>query len=139
MKMKGVIGVLIMLFFTASCSLPDDEGSPVSFEIVKILSVGVPANFRLGNTHEITIRYEKPSTCHVFSGFEVEPNLNARTVTAVTAVIPDGNCTDLTDTSEEQVLRFKVTSNGSYIFKFFTGLNANGLPEYIEHEIFVQQ
>lgn len=138
MKMKYVFGIFVMLLLsTASCSLPDNEGSPVSFEIVKIVSVELPNSFTLGETHDIVVRYEVPSTCHVFSGFEVIPLLNQRTVNAVSTVIPNGNCVDQQQVFEEQVYRFRVTSNGSYIFKFFTGLDADGLPEYIEREVFV--
>ena len=137
MKMKYFFGTIItLLLFVGSCSLPD-EGSPVSFEIVKIVSVALPDSFTLGETHDIVVRYEVPSNCHVFSGFEVVPVLNQRTVNAVATVIPNGNCVDTQQVFEEQVYRFRVTSNGSYVFKFFTGLDADGIPEYIEREVFV--
>jgi len=137
MKSRFFLGVVLALFVTASCSLSEDDSSPVSFVVVNIDSVVLPDVFRLGETHDITIRFEKPSTCHTFSGFEVEPNLNVRTVNAVSAVIPNGDCVDLDAVFEEQVYRFRVTSNGSYVFKFFAGLDDNGVAYYLEHEVFV--
>jgi hypothetical protein len=62
-----------------------------------------------------------------------------RTVNAVSAVIPAGDCVKVDTVYEGQVYRFKVTSNGSYVFKFFIGLDVGGVAQYLERKIFVAE
>lgn len=130
---------MLIMVVISSCSIENDEGVPFTYEIAKVNNVQFPEFFVFGQTHDIVVQYEQPSTCHLFSGFEVVTDLNVRTVNAVTAVLATGDCMDLENHIEEQVLQFRATSNGSFVFKFFAGLNPNGEPQYIEREIFVQQ
>jgi hypothetical protein len=136
MKIRLVLLFTVFIIATSSCSVSSDDGIPVNFDVVKIESVQVPDVFRFGETHDIIVRFEKPSTCHVFSGFDVIPESNVRTIYAVSTVVSDGGCVFMEQQYEEQVYRFNVTSTGSYVFRFFAGNNDNtGEPTFIVREV----
>lgn len=130
----------VFLIVTSSCSVSSDDGTPVNFDVVIIESVQVPDFLRFGETHDIVVRIEKPSTCHVFSGFDVIPETNVRTIYAVSTVVSSSGCVLNNQQFEEQVYRFNVTSTGSYVFKFFAGNNqVTGEPTFIVREVLVVQ
>jgi hypothetical protein len=62
-----------------------------------------------------------------------------RTVKAVSAMIPAGDCVNVDTFYEEQVYRFRGTSNGSYVFKIFIGLDVGDVAQYLERKIFVAE
>lgn len=140
MKIRLVMLFTVFLIVTSSCSVSSDDGTPVNFDVVIIESVQVPDFLRFGETHDIVVRIEKPSTCHVFSGFDVIPETNVRTIYAVSTVVSDGGCVFNDQQFQEQVYRFNVTSTGSYVFRFFAGNNDDtGEPTFIVREVPVVQ
>ncbi len=64
-------------------------------------------------------------------------DLNERVVTVVAAVT-NRDCVEELITTQEN-LRFLAASNGSYVFKFFTGLDVNNEPTYLEYTIPVEE
>jgi len=60
--------------------------------------------------------------------------LNARSISVVLANLDSGGCEDV-DIPEEQNLRFTAASNGSYVFRFFNGFDANNEEIYLEHMV----
>lgn len=133
----GTILILCIVFSISSCELPDD-GLQVTYEAVSIDSVQMPQTFTFGERYDIPVYYTRPTSCHVFEGFNVEANLNERKIAAVLARLDAGDeCTD-ENVVEEQSLRFTAASNGTYIFKFLTDEDINGDgsgPDYLEYEV----
>lgn len=127
-----MIAVLSAISIT-SCELPE-EGLRVSYDVVAVDSVQMPATFNFGQTYDIPVFYKKPSDCHVFEGFNVTPELNIRNISTVLARLDGGDCVD-GNLPEEQSLRFTAASNGSYIFRFFNGVGANGEATYLEYDV----
>ena len=123
-----------MLF--ASCSI-DDDGTSFSFEILPVESVDIPEEFELGETYPITVSYFRPSTCHAFKEFYYLKENNERTVAPITYVFDNNDCEILDDNLVEATFNFKVTSNGSYIFKFWQGEDADGETQYLTIEVAV--
>ncbi|MFY0712066.1 hypothetical protein J1D01_00180 [Seonamhaeicola sp. NFXS20] len=132
--MKRVIALCLTLLFFASCSV-DDDGANYSFEILPVESVDMPTEFVLGETYPITISYFRPSTCYAFRDFYYLKELNERTVAPINYVFEDDNCETLTDELVEVTLNFIVTSNGSYIFKFWQGDDDNGESQFLTIEV----
>ena len=123
-----------MLF--ASCSI-DDDGTSFSFEILPVESVDIPEEFELGETYPITVSYFRPTTCHAFKEFYYLKENNERTVAPITYVFDNNDCEILDDNLVEATFNFKVTSNGSYIFKFWQGEDADGETQYLTIEVAV--
>lgn len=133
--MKKLIALSLALVLLVSCSIDNENGSNYSFEILPVESVDIPSEFTLGETYPITVTYLKPSSCHLFKEFYYSKNLNERTVAPITIVYEDNNCETLDTTTEDATFNFIVTGNGSYIFKFWQGEDANGEDQYLTIEV----
>ncbi|AZQ43221.1 hypothetical protein [Nonlabens ponticola] len=138
MRFKFYAALMILAFAVSSCEIGDDDGAiPVQFEVVAITGVDIDDTFEFGETNEITIRYNLPSDCHSFEGFNVQSLLNNREVRVVTGFVDVGDCVRELK-PEEQTLEFLAASNGTYNFKFFTGFDENNEPEFLEYEVEVE-
>lgn len=133
MKYFLIIVAIIAAMSLNSCEISDD-GLRVSYDVVAIDSVQMPATFSFGQTYEIPVFYNKPTDCHVFEGFNIIPQLNIRNISTVMARLDSGGCQD-GQFPEEQTLRFTAASNGSYIFRFFTGFDANNEETFLEYTV----
>ncbi|WP_242083742.1 hypothetical protein [Aestuariivivens sediminis] len=133
MKNIFILGFVFMLL--VSCSINDDSDSYV-LEILPVESVDMPDEFVLGQTYPITVYYYRPTTCHTFRNFYYVKDNNIRTVAPITYVFENhNNCSDLADDLVEATFNFIVTSNGSYIFKFWQGENIDGEDQYLTIEV----
>ena len=132
--MKRLLVLCLTLVLFASCSL-DDNSTDYSFEILPVESVDIPEAFELGEIYPITVSYVRPTTCHSFREFYYLKENNERTVAPVNYVFEQNNCEDLEESLVEATFNFIVTSNGSYIFKFWQGEDANGEDQYLIIEV----
>ncbi len=132
--MKKLLVLCVTLILFASCSV-DDDSTNFSFEVLPVESVDIPDEFTLGQVYPITVSYIKPSNCHVFREFYYLKENNERTVAPIDYVFERNDCIDLTDVLVEETFNFIVTSNGSYIFKFWQGEDATGEDQYLTIEV----
>lgn len=126
--------VICLTLILASCSV-DDGAIDYSFEILPVESVDIPDEFILGETYPITVSYFKPSSCHTFREFYYLKNNNERTVAPINYVLENNDCETLENELIENTFNFIVTSNGSYIFKFWQGEDADGENQYLTIEV----
>jgi len=133
--MKKIIALFALLVALNSCS-PSD-GVEYQLKLVPIASVDIPTEFTLGQTYPITVRYNKPTTCYYFNQLYYEKDLNVRTVAVECAEEQSNNCHELSgaDAVSEFTFNFYVTSNGSYIFKFYQGKDENGQDLFLQYEV----
>jgi hypothetical protein len=140
-KMKMKFRILMLLTITAvilnSCSLDDSDAPIVNYQVLPVVEVELPLAFTFGQIHSIPVIFEYTNSCQQFAGFEVSSDLNERVVTVVAAVT-NRDCVEELITTQEN-LRFLAASNGSYVFKFFTGLDVNNEPTYLEYTIPVEE
>lgn len=132
--MKKSIAILFLVFTTLSCSLNNDEPN-YHLQTLPVVSVDIPTEFVLGETYPITVYYYRPSNCHTFAGFYYDKYLNERTVAVQNYVEDCTNYIALNDYLVENTFNFYVTNNGSYIFKFWQGEDANGDDIFLEIEV----
>lgn len=132
--MRRLILLLVLLAAFISCS-PNDDTPRFHLELVPAVSVEMPDSFELGGVYTITVWYNRPTTCHFPDGFYYESNLNERTFAVQNIVEEKSGCTDLADELISDTFNFKVLSNGSYVFKFWTGVDSEGANTFIEREI----
>lgn len=133
--MKKIIVLLTLFIVLNSCSKEDD--TQYSFKLMAIESVDIPAEFTLGETYPITIHYTAPTSCYLFNYFYYEKDLNIRTIAIENAIAIRNDCQDLNaeNSLKSYTFNFYVTSNGSYIFKFYQGKNSEGNSIFLEYEI----
>ena len=131
--MKRLIIITLSLILFASCS--SDDNLEYSLEILPVESVNIPESFTLGEIYPITVSYLRRTTCHSFKEFYYRKNLNERTVAVINYNVQNNNCNDLSDELVEATFNFIVTSNGSYIFKFWQGVDENDEDQYLIIEV----
>lgn len=134
--MKKIFSLLAIILLFSGCSNNTDNNESVYYDLLPVYDFELPASFDLGETYLLKIRYARPSSCHGFNQFYYKKELNVRTIAIESTVFVGSNCTTYTDTVlAEQFLEFKVTNNGSYIFKFWKGKDAQGVDQYEEVEV----
>ncbi|MDO5972574.1 hypothetical protein [Flavivirga jejuensis] len=131
---KFFVLCLIAVLSASSCSLDDDDQN-FSLEILPVESVDIPDEFTLGETYPVTVSYLRPSTCHAFKEFYYLKENNERTIAPINYVFERDNCENLQEELVEATFDFTVTSNGSYIFKFWQGKDTDGESQYLTIEI----
>jgi len=134
LAMKKFALFCLTLLLLTSCSVDDDSAS-FTFEALPVESVDIPEEFVMGETYPITVSYYRPSTCHVFRDFYYKKENNQRTVAPVNYVFEENNCDTLNEVLTEATFNFLVTSNGSYIFKFWQGKDENDESQYLTIEV----
>ena len=122
-----------------SCSL-DDDSANFEFEYLEILEAEVPQSFDLNEVYEIKVTYLRPNDCTYFEGFDV---IKEEETTRQVAVI-GSTLTEQKDCAEiaqqvEATFDFKVIYTKDYLFKFYTGEDEEGNPQFIEIEVPVNQ
>jgi hypothetical protein len=132
---KVFIALLISLTFF-SCSLNDDLQS-VNLEIVAIQNVEMPTAYKVDSITQIPISYVLPTSCHEFSNFYYNSIGNERTVAVYCVKNNNQNCIPSPNYEITVPLNFKPKNTGNYHFRFWTGVNENGVDQYIEHEVVV--
>lgn len=132
--MKNLFLIFGLVLIFSSCDVGSDGNNYYSV-ILPVYEAEVPQEFVLGNTYYIKIKYKRPTVCHEFAGFYFDKHLNERTIAVQNNVSEGSNCLILQDNIVEANLKFYVTNNGSYIFKFWKGINSQGEDEFYEVEV----
>lgn len=133
--MKKIVSLFALLLILNSCSPGDD--TQYSYRLIPIESIDIPAEFTLGETYPITVHYTVPTSCYHFSSLYYEKDLNVRTIAVENVVEQRNNCQELStaDGARTYTFNFYVTSNGTYIFKFYQGKDDQGNDVFLEYEV----
>ena len=132
--MKKII-LLVLFIVTLTACTTDNNHTTYSYQVVPVESYTIPETFTLGQTYEIKLKYIKPSSCHFFQGIYYDKTLNIRTIAIQTAVRDGQVCTQSIPQPSEVSFNFYVTNTGSYIFKFYKGVDTDGKDIFEEVEI----
>ncbi|WP_149273877.1 hypothetical protein [Pareuzebyella sediminis] len=131
-----LFGAVLTLFF-GSCSLDDDR---VNFQYVplEILSASVPDTFEFGQVYEINVNLLRPNECTLSEGFDVHrsanDSMNIRTVSAIGILLDEDDCPEINQEVEDS-FQFEVVYSKPYLFRFYTGDDSEGNPEFLEIEV----
>jgi hypothetical protein len=131
--MKRVFFLLLVTSFTlfTSCDIDDDVN--YHFEALQVKSVEMPEAFDYGEIYNIKVTYFRPNNCTFFEGFDVvKEDLTTRKVVTIGTVIEDEE--ECSGSGEDLVasFNFEVLYDEPYIFRYWTGEDANGEPTYLE-------
>ena len=140
MRMKRLLKGLPVLFFllsVAGCDVSDD-GANYYFVPLQITGVTVPESFQLNETYEIGVTYLRPNSCTGFQGFDVISQDSAdtviRRVVAIGAEFQEASCPEVNEELQAS-FQFICLYSKPYLFRFYTGDDANGVPQYLEVEV----
>ena len=134
---KIVFFLMIISTFLTSCSL-DDE--PKSEQVsIPVESVIIPSEWPLNQLGAIKVSYRRPTTCHLFNGFNYQyTDEFIRTVSIEAIKLNEDNCIDASSEIYEVELQFKPTELGIYHFKFWSGIDESGNYTFLEYDVDVQ-
>ena len=140
--MKKFALLLVLLTTLSACSLDNDEREnythsvlPITYSVLPIESYTVPESFKLGETYVIKLKYQRPTSCHIYQGIYYTKDLNKRTIAIQSAVKDNQVCSTEVPPVSEVSFNFMVTATGSYIFKFYKGKDANDKNLFEDVEI----
>ena len=143
--MKKIFALLSLVDFCVSCSLDDNDYPNYHITTVAITSVDMPEVFNQGETYEITVNYDRLSTCHYPNSiyYLTEPN-NTRIIAAQNIVYHRDDCIteiDDEDLVQEMSFDFWVTQpvGSVYTFKFYQGVDENGEDSFLIVEVPVEE
>jgi hypothetical protein len=128
------IGVLWVALLFQGCEISDDSRK---YELVAlpITEVQIPESFKLDERYQFEITFERPDSCTGFRGFEVvseeTESHTVRYIMAVGAQFQEDVCSPEPE-SLQTGMQFICMYSTPYLFKFYTGDNADGVPEYLE-------
>jgi hypothetical protein len=138
MRNLFALSMLLAVLSFAGCSLEDTEN--FHFVTLPIESVDIPESFDLNETYEIKVTYLRTSDCAFFEGFDiVKEDTTVRNVAAIGSMLSDSDdCKEVLQEVETS-FNFIVLYRETYLFKFYTGEDVNGDPQYLEIEVPVNE
>ncbi|MBT8393239.1 MAG: hypothetical protein HKO81_04345 [Flavobacteriaceae bacterium] len=138
--MKKLFFFVFILYSFWSCSLGDDTDS-FNYEFVPIENVTIADTLVLDAVHTVVYSYYRPTSCHGFHDLYYSAEDNERTVAVINAVYDNSDCEPLEENSDnliERTFNFKPLNTGTYVFKFWQGLDENDEDQYLVFEIPVE-
>lgn len=130
--------LLVFGLILSSCSL-DDDGVNFHYEPLQILEVELPESFDLYQVYTINLTVLRSNDCTLMEGFDVRrTDTTTRVVTAIGAILEKEDC-ETVDQEIQDSFQFEVRYTDTYLFRFYTGDDGEGNPEYLEVEVPVNQ
>ncbi len=131
--MKKVLLILLCFLVVplGSCSLDSDDVN-FTFVPLRIVNVELPESFMINQTYTVSVTYIRPNGCTFFEGFDFnEVDTTTREVVAIGSELQETSCTQQLE-EVETTFEFFVLHSEDYLFRFWTGENADGEQEFLE-------
>lgn len=135
--MKKIAIFLVLMTTLLSCSI-DEPDRYISY-FLPVDSYVLPETFKAGGSHEIKLKYQKPTACYIYGGIYYYSEGNTRTV-AINASVKEGEtCSDALPPLTDVSFLFSPTTAGTYKFKFYKGKDEADKDKFEEVEIVVTE
>lgn len=136
--MKRLLFFAVALILTlGSCSLSDD-GVNFHYAPLEIVSVNVPDTFEFGQLYTIDVNILRPDDCTLTDEFDVRRSFTdttqIRTIAAIGIILDKDECAEVNQEIQDS-FDFEVRYTDPYIFKFYTGIDENDDPQFLEVEV----
>ena len=124
------LGLVLVLGLTG-CDIDNDDVN-YHFVPLQITSVDLPESFELNATYEVSVTFIRPNTCVFFEGFDIRnTDITVRNVVAIGSELEDQECAQVVE-EVTATFNFLVLYTDTYVFRFWTGEDEDGVSEYIE-------
>lgn len=136
-RLYAVLGACTWALVVLSCSL-DDDRTNFNYTTLETVSASLPDTFELGRIYNVDVKLLRPDECTFSETFQVQRDFtdstNIRTIAAVGIVLEEDECAEANDEIQD-TFRFEVLYTDPYLFRFYTGDNAEGEAEFLEIEV----
>jgi hypothetical protein len=130
----SVCKAFLLLLVLNACDIGDDEVN-YHFVTLEIIEVSMPESFTLNETYEIGVTVLVPNGCTQFEGFDVvSGDTTVRNVVAIGTERVDLACAEVISEVEAS-FDFLCLYPETYLFRFWTGEDDQGVPQYLEIEV----
>ena len=130
----NALKAFLLLLVLNACDIGDDEVN-YHFVTLEIIDVSMPESFNLNETYEIGVTVLVPNGCTQFEGFDVSSqDTTVRNVIAIGTEWDDVACTQVIS-EVEATFDFVCLYPEAYLFRFWTGEDDQGVPQYLEIEV----
>ena len=133
--MKKIVFLIALGLTIISCDANQEE--TYSYEINPVSSVVMPTEFAADSITNITVKYKRPSSCHIFNKFYYDAEGFNRTIAIENLKVNQSNCQTDGVTTLEVPLKFNPIATGIYHFRFWTGADTQGVDQYLEYDVVV--
>lgn len=132
-----VLAVLVLVLSNTACEIGEDDVS-YHFVTLQVVAVDMPEQFRLNETYQVGVTVLEANGCTDFEGFNItSEGTSVRQVVAIGTEQADVACPEIV--TEAQVsFEFTCLYPDTYLFRFWTGENESGEPEFLEIEVPVE-
>lgn len=132
MMKKILFGLLAVSMILLNGCEVDREESTFYFVPLPITNVELPDTFFWNEVHTISVTYSIPNSCIQYEGFDINTDgFSTRYVTCIGAEFDGEVCAQATDYGQA-TFEFLALSTEPYLFRFWTGEDSDGNPEYLE-------
>ncbi|MFM1878841.1 MAG: hypothetical protein RLZZ241_1707 [Bacteroidota bacterium] len=135
-----LISLSSLLVILLGCDVSDDSAT-YDLIALPISEVNLPDTFKLNERYIFNISFVRPDDCTGFRGFETvaeeTETHTVRHIMAIGAQFHDGLCPEAPETLQTSI-QFICQYSSPYLFRFYTGEDAYGNPQYLEIEVPVE-
>ena len=132
--MKRLLSLTLFACLTLSCSKDDNDS--LNQELAPTVSVNIPDSLKTGQAYEFDVLYNKTTSCHYFSGFDVSKKDNLIVVGVVNSYRSGNtNCNSAGNLRQTAKLNFVAEREDFYIFKFWQGKSSVGEDTFLTKEV----
>lgn len=132
-NLKWLVGLFLIGIVMVSC-LDDEPTMNITYQYKPVDSIEIDSIYPARQITEIKTYFTANSGCEEFFDYEYTILGNERTVSIITSELQDVACTQANE-SKSFILKFQPKSSGVYIFRFWSGIDANGQDTFIIREI----
>lgn len=126
-----------------SCTMDDGMSErSFSYELNPVTEVEVPDTVFLGDKFDIQVKYQNPSDCYTFDGFDftMGDTPNERIISVVSIAYDDISCKALsTPKIESRALQFEAMRSDFYKLRFWQGTDSLDQPVYLTKKVVVEE
>lgn len=142
--MKKLLLLLLVVLGLSACSPDDNSNQPkVYYELIPIDRCQMPYRMTSGETYDLDMFFQMPTTCHVYKGIYFEGEGNVKTVAIQATVFERNDCEIIPTTNDvgapnQTTAKYNFTAGAPgtiYTFKIWTGKNEQGENTFYEVEV----
>ena len=130
------IAAFLALILVVGCEIEPQEN--FRFVPLEVISANVPEAFVLNAQHNLEITFRRPDNCTFFHDFDISVESNSeRNIVVIGSTLSQDGCVE-NSVEGNATLSFIALENAPYTFRFYTGIDQNGEPIYLEYIIPVE-
>ncbi|MEW5676598.1 hypothetical protein ABGT15_09820 [Flavobacterium enshiense] len=130
--------LLLFLLFTLLLSCQPEETETVTYELLPVTEVTMPASFKVNRTANIQVKFTRPTGCHAFNKFYSEKEATSNKVAVESVIFENAGkeCPAINgNATVTNNYKFTPDAIGPYTLQFWNGKDANGEDVFLTYEI----